>query len=239
MFRHLLESKPARARSRSAAFLSLVVHVAVVGTAVAATRIGPDDFVDLLPPDPRPIYIPTPPAPAPTAPRPATPPVAEPAPAPAAPTLPTTMPPAPLDIPTTIPAPSTGPVTPDGFTFTPTTPGIPGGTGTPGTLATGGDEAMWADDVGRPAVPVGAKREPRYPAMLRESRTEGVVIATYVVDTLGRMEPESFRADAGAHPAFVQAVRQALLAQRFRPALYRDEKVRQLVQQQFIFRLDR
>ena len=42
MFRTLLESRPNRSRMRSATMFSLVVHLGLVGTAVAATRIVRD-----------------------------------------------------------------------------------------------------------------------------------------------------------------------------------------------------
>jgi TonB family protein len=98
---------------------------------------------------------------------------------------------------------------------------------------------MWPEDVAHPAKPLGAMREPRYPDPLRTSRLEGTVIATYVVDTLGRVEPSSFKAREATHPLFEQAVRTAVMQQRFRAAEWNGKRVRQLVEQQFVFRLNR
>lgn len=235
MFRHLLESAPSRQRTRSAAFISFAIHAALVGSAVAATRIdvGPDD-VDLMP-VPRPIYIPTPP---PAAPAPPTRPTAAPA-APSAPVNPIVVP---VEVPATlppVPEPGTSPMDP--WTTLPAEPGAPGGTGDPGTPVgpVGDGDPMWPEDVERHAVPIGSVRQPRYPEPLRASRMEGSVLATFVVDTLGRVEPASFKTRDVTHPLFEQAVRAAVLGQRFRPAQWNGRRVRQLVEQQFVFRLGR
>ena len=60
-----------------------------------------------------------------------------------------------------------------------------------------------------------------------------------MVDTLGRVEPASFKARDVTHPLFEQAVRTAVMGQRFRPAQWNGRRVRQLVEQQFVFRLGR
>jgi TonB family protein len=64
-------------------------------------------------------------------------------------------------------------------------------------------------------------------------------VVAYVVDSLGRVEPASLRMVESTHPLFEAAVRQAVLASRFRPAEWRGMKVRQLVQQSFVFSLRR
>ena len=81
---------------------------------------------------------------------------------------------------------------------------------------------------------------PRYPDALREAKVEGVVMAQFVVDTMGRVMPGSFRVlKAPADTAFVSAVRMALPNMMFEPALVGGRKVRQLVQQPFQFSLTR
>lgn len=240
MLRQLLESRPARPRTRSAAVLSLVVHVAIVTTAVAATRIADEPPPAPTVPDRPIVFIPQPPPAAPAAPAAARPPRSS-APAPRVPTIP--MPTAPVEVPSTLPPVDLdGPLVPFDSAFGPvgtvgTPDGVPGGD--PAAVPGADAGPMWAEAVTRAARPLGAPREPRYPEPLRHARTEGEVIARYVVDERGRVEPESFIALEATHPLFAQAVRQAVLAQRFRPAEWNGRTVRQLVEQRFVFALRR
>ena len=237
MFRHLLESAPSRQRTRSAALISFAFHAALVGSALAATALDPRAEPEPTEPIKPPIYViterPVEPAPAPQrTPRTETPNVPSPMPPIiVAPEVPTTLPP--------VPEPGTPALDP--WTTLPPTPGAPGGTGDPSAPAgpVGDGSPMWPEDVAHPAKPLGATREPRYPEPLRTSRLEGSVIATYVVDTLGRVEPASFKAREATHPLFEQAVRSALMQQRFRAAQWNGRRVRQLVEQKFVFRLNR
>ena len=233
MFRHLLESAPSRQRTRSATVISFALHAALVGSAVAATAVEVDvsptvpvTVTTLVYPRSRQTMVPParPASPTPTAPSP-TPPIMPPV------EVPTTLPP--------VPEPGTPPMDP--WTTLPTSPGSPGGSGDP-TAASGpgGDIGpMWPEDVARHAMPLGGVRAPRYPEPLRTRRLEGIVVASFVVDTLGRVEPASFKARESAHALFEQAVRTAVMSQRFRPAEWNGHRVRQLVEQQFVFRLGR
>jgi protein TonB len=239
MLRHLLESQPRRARTRSAAFVSLLIHASIVGTAVAATRtvVAPDVPIETLPVITYVTPVNAPETPAPRRARPEPTPV-EPTPAPPSP-----MPPiiAPTEIPTGVSEPDPSATATTEVTFLPTSPGGNSG-GEPGageSTSSGTGEAMWADEVEKAARPLGRQREPRYPDMLRTQRVEGQVVVAYVVDSLGRVEPNSIRMVESAHPLFEPAVRQAVLASRFRPAEWRGRAVRQLVQQAFVFTLAR
>lgn len=240
MFKHLLESKPVRARSRSAAIISFVVHVALAGSAVAATRIvvDPTDPVEVLPPA---VFVQhlDPAAPEPRPEPPTEDPVLPETPAPTAPTpeIPTVETPTevPVGIPTVDPAPPT--------TTEPVIGGTPS-TGTPGAdegapTSSGSGEPRWADEVEKAAAPLGRQREPRYPDILRAQRIEGRVVVAFVVDERGRVEPNSIRVIESAHALFDPAVKAAVLGTRFRPAEWRGRAVRQLVQQAFVFTLTR
>lgn len=78
---------------------------------------------------------------------------------------------------------------------------------------------------------------PTYPMKLLESRVMGSVQAQYVVDTTGFADIASFTVIRSTHPEFIAAVREALPQMRFSPAKIGSLKVRQLVEQQFSFKI--
>ncbi len=80
---------------------------------------------------------------------------------------------------------------------------------------------------------------PAYPADLAEAGVEGVVLATYVVDTMGRVDTTTIRIISSDHPRFTTSVQTALGEMRFRPAKRRGKPVRQLVEQRFRFQVGR
>lgn len=79
---------------------------------------------------------------------------------------------------------------------------------------------------------------PAYPLKLLQAHIMGSVSARYVVDTTGFADVETFRVLASTNPEFIEAVRDALPFMRFKPAKIGPAKVRQLVEQQFSFRID-
>jgi|GEM_PF-2646769 len=76
-----------------------------------------------------------------------------------------------------------------------------------------------------------------YPPELKLNGITGTVLAQFVVDTLGRVEEGSFKVLRSTHPGFTAAIRDAVPAMRFNPAEVAGKKVRQLVQQPFVFAL--
>ena len=114
-----------------------------------------------------------------------------------------------------------------------------------------------ADSVSAPAMPPSAGRDsvfsvlevdtavvrtansaaPAYPLSMLEKNITGVVSAQYVVDTTGFADSSSFKVIAATNQAFVDAVRAALPYMRFTPAKIGASRVRQLVEQQFTFRI--
>jgi TonB family protein len=78
-------------------------------------------------------------------------------------------------------------------------------------------------------------QQPKYPDELRAAKVEGQVLAQFVVDTTGHVEPATFRVLLSSHALFTQAVRDALPGMQFLPAEVGGRKVRQLVQQPFVF----
>lgn len=80
---------------------------------------------------------------------------------------------------------------------------------------------------------------PAYPPVLKARGIEGSAVVRFVVDTTGRADLESFQLIETNHPLFGASVRAALPGMKFRPAAIGPRKVRQLVEQPFIFRIIR
>ena len=78
---------------------------------------------------------------------------------------------------------------------------------------------------------------PAYPLSLLRAHVEGYVNAQYVVDTTGFADTASFTVMKATHREFVTAVKEALPFMRFQPAKIGPMKVKQLVQQQFSFKI--
>jgi TonB family protein len=233
MLSTLLESRHQRRPAGAAGATSFIAHAVVITLAVIATAQTrtPITRPEVSPP----IIFHV--APAPAAPSaPAAPATADPAPSPnpmPAPSLPV-----PTITPVGIPAPSTGPVGTAVLAYPGSRPGttVPNGVGT-GTP--GGGEPFGENLVDRPVRTLPGSARPRYPAALTRDRVEGSVSASFVVDTLGRVEPGSFVVVESSHPLFERAVRDALAGMRFSPAEAAGRRVRQLVEQRFLFTLRR
>ncbi|MDE3129288.1 MAG: energy transducer TonB, partial [Gemmatimonadota bacterium] len=78
---------------------------------------------------------------------------------------------------------------------------------------------------------------PAYPPALLAKHVEGSVATTYVVDTTGFADTTSLKILSASDSQFARSVREALPYMRFRPAILRNQKVRQLVSQTFLFRI--
>jgi hypothetical protein len=78
---------------------------------------------------------------------------------------------------------------------------------------------------------------PEYPHDLLVTGTEGLVQATYVVDTIGQVDTTTINVVYSDDPRFTASVRTALGLMRFRPAMRAGRTVRQLVEQKFRFKI--
>jgi TonB family protein len=78
---------------------------------------------------------------------------------------------------------------------------------------------------------------PAYPPDLLAMGTEGSVRAMYVVDTTGRVDTSTIEVMSSDDERFTESVRAALGLMRFRPAKRQGQRVRQLVEQKFHFRI--
>lgn len=76
---------------------------------------------------------------------------------------------------------------------------------------------------------------PQYPDSLFAAGTPGRVVAEFVVDTLGRVERETFGVVLSTHRMFSESVRRAVFDARFEPASNDGKHVRQVVQLPFKF----
>ena len=205
-----------------AALPSTLVHVALIGAAiwasratVAAVRHPPIDVSIAWP-------TPTTSHPVVSTPVPALPG----APIVSAPVLPT--------MPVTDPLPSLPGTTPiDPTIFTPTTPPgapfVPGGD--PGSAAAIFREA----EVDELPTLLAAGRL-RYPAVLAESGIAGSVTLAFVIDVEGKVEAGAFEVLSATHPGFVAAAEEAVVTSRFRPARKGGVAVRVRVRQTVTFR---
>lgn len=87
------------------------------------------------------------------------------------------------------------------------------------------------------AIPDPNGEAPVYPPVLLKLGVEGVVMASFVVDSTGRADVNTFHLLQEADPEFVAAVRNALSRMRYRPAVFGGRKVNQLAEQRFSFKI--
>jgi periplasmic protein TonB len=99
--------------------------------------------------------------------------------------------------------------------------------------------AYTADVVERTVWPRTGNPLPAYPPTLLDARVEASFVVRFVVDSTGRVDTRSIVFPTTAHRLFVAAVRNALQRSRYLPAELGGHPVRQLVEQQFSFRLER
>ncbi len=85
----------------------------------------------------------------------------------------------------------------------------------------------------------GGTKAPRYPPELRAAGVEGEVLIQFVVDTMGNAVVGSIRVLRSSHEMFSTAVITAIPTMRFVPAEVNGRKVKQLVQQPFVFAISR
>jgi TonB family protein len=74
-----------------------------------------------------------------------------------------------------------------------------------------------------------------YPARLRSSAVKGEVVAMFVVDSSGSVLDGSLRIVRSPDSLFTQSVRTVVAGMRFNPPALNGKRIRQLVQQSFVF----
>jgi protein TonB len=108
-----------------------------------------------------------------------------------------------------------------------------------GTAIVDNNQTYFEFQVEKPVMQAPGSQQPRYPEMLKTAGVEGEVLASFVVDTTGRAEPGSFKVLKTSHELFASAVRNALPNMKFLPAEVGGRKVKQLVQQPFVFAIQK
>lgn len=119
--------------------------------------------------------------------------------------------------------------------------GVAGGRGNGvvgGIVPTDQSQTYFEFQVEKPVVGVPGSG-PRYPEILKSAGVEGEVLAQFVVDTTGRADVSSYKVLKTSHELFALAVKNALPGMRFLPAEVGGKKVKQLVQQPFVFNIQK
>jgi protein TonB len=233
VFENLIESQPRKKKSVGQTFVSLLVHAALIFAAVKVTTGAAETIKDIVA-DTTMVFLkpPPPPPPPPDQPPPDVVVAANPPPK----GFQTVV--APTDIPTDIP-----PIDLDEKPFDPkdfTGKGVEGGiaegiVGGTGPVDVSGEvflEAQLDDPVQPISIPT-----PRYPPVLQSAGIAGSVDLQYVVDTTGHAEPNSFKVIKSTHPAFAGPAKEAIAKGVFKPAKFKGQPVRQLVQQRISFKV--
>lgn len=231
MFENLIESKPKKKKSLGQTFVSLVVHAAVIFAAVKVTAGAAETIKDIVA-DTTMVFLKPPPPPPPPPDQPPPDVIVSANPPPKG--FQTVV--APTDIPKDIPPIdlSEKPFDPKDFTGKGVEGGIAAGI-VGGTGPVTGEvflEAQLDDPVQPISIPT-----PRYPPVLQSAGIAGRVELQYVVDTTGHAEPASFKVLKTSHPAFVEPAKEAISKGVFKPARFKGQPVRQLVQQAISFKV--
>jgi len=231
VFENLIESKQRTSRTFGQSLLSVLVHVGVIFAAVKATQ-GVAETIANRPVDTTMVFLKPPPPPPPPPDQPPPDVIVSANPPPKG--FQTVV--APTDIPKDIPPIDLNekPFDPKDFTGK----GVEGGIATGVVGGTGpvtGDvflEAQLDDPVQPISIPT-----PRYPPVLQSAGIAGAVDLQYVVDTTGHAETNSFKVLKTTHPAFVEPAKEAISKGVFKPAKFKGQAVRQLVQQRISFKV--
>lgn len=105
------------------------------------------------------------------------------------------------------------------------------------TLA-GGDSVFSQLEVDSTVSRYPGSAAPAYPIDMLKQGVQGSVMTQYVVDTTGFADTTSLKVLRSTHEDFTTAVRAALPYMRFFPAKVGSKKVRQLVEQEFTFKIE-
>lgn len=231
MFDHLVASKPKRQRSVGETIVSLVLHGVIIVAAVKVSAAAPAKIREII--QDTTAFVLEEPEPEPDEPEPP-PPEAIVSANPPPQGFQTLVPPdaIPKEIP---PINLNERFNPEDFTGRGVEggigAGIPGGTG-PVDLSN--TEVFLEAQVDDPPRLLQAGPQ-RFPPVLQSAGISGRVVAEFVVDTQGHVEPGSFKVISSTHKAFEEPAREMILKGLFKPGRSRGQAVRVLVRQAVSF----
>ena len=233
MFENLIESQDKSKKSIGQTIPSFVVHAAVIAAAVKVTAAGAEAVKNAVV-DTTMVFLKPPPPPPPPPDQPPPDVIVAQNPPPkgfqtvVAPTdIPKDIPPVDLEQKPFDPKDFTGKGAEGGLAS-----GIVGGTGPVDVAGVVYTEGQLDDPVQPISIPT-----PRYPPVLQSAGIAGSVDLQYVVDTTGHAEPNSFKVMKATHPAFAEPAKEAIVKGVFKPAKFKGQPVRQLVQQRISFKV--
>jgi periplasmic protein TonB len=233
VFENLIESQDKTKKSFGQTVLSFVVHAVVIVAAVKVTAAGAEAVKNVVT-DTTMVFLKPPPPPPPPPDQPPPDVIVAQNPPPkgfqtvVAPTdIPKDIPPVDLEQKPFDPRDFTGKGVEGGLGK-----GIVGGTGPVDVAGIVYTEGQLDDPVQPISIPT-----PRYPPVLQSAGIAGSVDLQYVVDTTGHAEPNSFKVMKSTHPAFAEPAKEAILKGVFKPAKFKGQPVRQLVQQRISFKV--
>lgn len=235
VFDNLIESKPRKQRRLGQTIMSVALHVALGALVIKATAGAAEAALD-RPVDTTMVFLKPPPPPPPPPPEQPPPDVVIAANPPPQgfqtvvppDVIPTEIPPVDLDAKKFDPRDFTGKGVEGGIAA-----GVPGITNAPETIS---GEVFLAAQLDDPVQPI-SQPKPRYPPALQAAGVTGHAVVEFIVNTEGKVEPGSVKIISSTHQAFEEPAREAILKSTFRPARYRGQPVRQLVNQRVSFQL--
>ena len=116
------------------------------------------------------------------------------------------------------------------------------GVGVEGGVATGivpGSDQVLSVDVVQEKPELLSHPPPAYPPLLQQAGIEGRVMVQAIIDTTGRVEPNSVRVAESANPGFDQPAKNVVLRSLFRPGRVYGRAVRVLVAIPIDFKIQR
>ncbi|PYO65608.1 MAG: hypothetical protein DMD71_10300 [Gemmatimonadetes bacterium] len=116
------------------------------------------------------------------------------------------------------------------------------GVGVEGGVATGivpGSDQVLSVDVVQEKPELLSHAPPAYPPLLQQAGIEGRVMVQAIIDTTGRVEPNSARVVESANPGFDQPAKNVVLRSLFRPGRVYGRAVRVLVAIPIDFKIQR
>ena len=78
-----------------------------------------------------------------------------------------------------------------------------------------------------------------YPPLLQQAGIEGLVMVQAIIDTMGRVEPNSIKITQSANPGFNESAKTVVLKSLFRPARVYGKAVRVLIQIPILYSIKR